>query len=199
MELRNLIEVHLDLARLAKDLDEVGHFARLWSVTRWSREDQAKVFEAAQGFRPLTFDDFVPASAPPHVEVTHLGKNSLPTATRFEKHFIKPSQPDTGDVLIGRNFQFLSPLSGPGFYVAHLSEAGEVNFDYAETPKESLASWGTVRPNDVGISTFIYKDVVDVMRGVSSHVTIGRVKRRGQFLDNWFVLLREDLKEAATS
>jgi hypothetical protein len=198
MELRNLIDVHLDLARLSKYLDEVGPFARLWSVSQWSREDQAKVFEAAKGFRAVTLEDFVPAGAPPHVEVTHQGKNSLPTATRFEKHFFKPSQSDAGDVLIGRNFQLLSPLSGPGFYVARPSqEAGEVDFDYMATPKETLPGWGEVRPNEGVISQFVYKDMVDVMRGLSSHVTIGRIRRKGQFIDNWFVLVREDLKDPA--
>jgi hypothetical protein len=33
------------------------------------------------------------------------------------------------------------------------------------------------------------------MRGLSSHVTIGRAKRKGRWLDNWFVLVREDPRE----
>ncbi len=195
MELRNLIDVHLDLPRLAKDLDELGQFGRLWSVNRWSRDDQAKVFEAAKGFRPVALDDFVPPSVAPRTEVVHHGKNSLPTASHFAKHFFKPSPSETEpkDVLIGRNFQALSVFSGPGFYVARKStENGEVDLDYTMTPGETLASWGAVRSNAGGISHFVYHGMVDVMRGLSSHVTVGRLKKKGQWLDNWFVLVRED-------
>lgn len=193
MELRNLIETHLDLPRLAKDLDEVGHFARVWSIMQWSREDQASLFEAAKGFRPVTLDDFVPPSTAPRAEVVHRGKNSLPVASRFDKHFFRSSGDGMKDVLIGRNFQALSPLSGPGFYVARPgAESGEIDLDYATTPGETLDSWGKVRNNASGISRFIYFGVVDVMRGISSNVTIGRVKKSGHYIDNWFVLVRDD-------
>ncbi len=193
MELRNLIEIHLDLPRLAKDLDEVGHFARLWSVSQWTREDQATVFEAAKGFRPVTLDDFVPPTVPPRTEVIHHGKNSLPAASHFEKRFIKLARDDARDVLVGRNFQPLSLLTGPGYYVARPSaESGEVDLDYTMTPVETLETWGALRSNDGGVSRFVYYGLVDVMRGVSSHVTVGRGKKKGRYVDNWFVLVRGD-------
>jgi hypothetical protein len=196
MELRNLIDTHLDLPRLSKDLDECGHFARIWSTRRWTREDQARLFEAAKGFRALTLEDFVPSTVAPRVEVTHIGTNSLPVATHFEKHFFKPAQDGAKDVLFGRNFQALSVFSGPGFYVARPSaEPGEVDFDYAATPAETLDAFGPVKSNAGGISTFVYQGCVDVMRGISSHVTIGRLKRNGHYIDNWFVLVREDVPE----
>jgi hypothetical protein len=39
------------------------------------------------------------------------------------------------------------------------------------------------------------------MRGISSHVTIGRAKKGGpketsQWMDNWFVLVRDDASES---
>jgi hypothetical protein len=36
--------------------------------------------------------------------------------------------------------------------------------------------------------------MIDVMRGVSTHVSIGRARRGGKMSDNWFVLCREDPK-----
>ena len=197
MELRNLIDTHFDLARLSKDLDECGHFARVWSVNRWSRDDQSKLFEAAKGFRSVTLDDFVPSSVAARVEVTHVGKNTLPAASHFEKHFFKPGREDAKDTLVGRNFQSASTFTGPGYFVARAAdEGGEVALDYAMTPAETLESWGPIRSNAGGISTFVYENMVDVLRGISSHVTIGRVRKKGQFLDNWFVLVREDVREA---
>jgi hypothetical protein len=196
MELRNLIDTHLDLARLSRDLDEVGHFARVWSTSQWSREDQAKVFEAAKDFRPLSLDDFVPPSVAARTEVTHIGKNTLGAFTHFEKHLFKPARDDAKDVLVGRNFQSTSTFTGPGFFVARPgTEAGEVEFDYAATPAETLDSWGAIRPNAGGISALVYGDMFDVMRGVSSHVTIGRLKKKGRLVDNWFVLVRQDVGE----
>jgi hypothetical protein len=201
MELRNLIDTHLDLPRLSKDLDEVGHFARVWSTSHWSREDQARLYEAAKGFRPLSLDDFVPPAVAARTEVTHIGKNSLPTLSHFEKHLFKPAHDAAKDVLVGRNFQSASVFTGPGFFVARAgAEAGEVDFDYAATPAETLDAWGAVRANAGGISALVYGGgMLDVMRGISSHVTIGRLKRKGQALDNWFVLVREDAREPGTS
>ncbi|HEV3191431.1 MAG TPA: hypothetical protein VGY54_13075, partial [Polyangiaceae bacterium] len=69
MDLQNLIEVHLDIPRLAKDLDELGHAGRVWSVRQWTRANMAILWDAAKGFRPITLDDYVPPGVPPHVAV----------------------------------------------------------------------------------------------------------------------------------
>jgi hypothetical protein len=201
MELRNLIDTHLDLPRLSKDLDECGHFARMWSVSRWTREDQAKVFEAAKGFRPVTLEDFVPSSVPPRTEVTHIGKNTLPPPlTHVEKRFFRPAKEGAGDVIVGRNYNPFEAFSGPGFFVGRLAaEAGEVDLDYTLTPVETLDSFGAIKSNEGGISTFVFAGLVDVMRGISSHVTIGRGKKKGVYIDNWFVIVREDPPQAPAS
>jgi hypothetical protein len=72
------------------------------------------------------------------------------------------------------------------------AEGGEVDFDYTASPSETLESWGPVRSNEGGISRLVYFGITDVMRGISSHVTVGRLKRGARFVDNWFVLVRED-------
>lgn len=192
MQLRNLIDNHLDLARLSKDLDEIGHFARVWSVNQWTRADMARVWEAAKGFRPVNLDDFVPPSTPPLIQVIHEGKNSLPAFTVFQKRFCRPADPHAADCLVGYNHQAFSPVTGPGYYVAHPSaEAGEVEIDHTMVPKEKPDDWPTIIGNDARLGRFVYQGLVDVVRGISSHVTIGRVKK-GNWLDSWFVLVRED-------
>jgi hypothetical protein len=196
MELKNLIETHLDLPRLSKDLDELGHAGRVWAVRQWTRANMATLWSAAKDFRPVTLDDFVPPSIGPLVDVTHEGKNSLPAHTHFQKHFCKPKDPEAKDVLVGFNHQSLSALTGPGYYVAHLStDAGEVDIDYTRLPKEKPDAWPPIVSNSARLGRFVYFGMIDVMRGLSSHVTIGRAKRKGRWLDNWFVLVREDPRE----
>ena len=39
-------------------------------------------------------------------------------------------------------------------------------------------------------SRFVYAGMIDMLRGVSKHVTIGRAIRNGKEADNWFLLCR---------
>jgi hypothetical protein len=200
MELKNLIDPHLDLPRLAKDLDELGTPARVWATRQWTRPIQAKLFEAAKGFRPVTLDDYVPPDVGPHVQVITHGMNTLPAHNHFQKRFAKPVDPEVKDQLVGYNFQSLSPFTGPGYYVAHpASEAGEVDIDYTMLPKEKLEAWPAIVPNSARLGRFIYYGMVDVMRGISSHVSIGRARKKSGWMDAWFVLVREDPQPPAAT
>ena len=42
-----------------------------------------------------------------------------------------------------------------------------------------------------GLSRFVYGFMVDTLRGVSEHVTIGSAARRGKDHGSWFILCRE--------
>jgi hypothetical protein len=193
MDLTNLIETRLDLPRLSKDLNELGHPARMWAVRQWTRPVQAKLWDAARGFRAVTLDDYVPADIAPRVEVIHHGVNTLPAHHNFPKRVARPADPDIHDQLVGYNFQSLSGATGPGYYVAHpAAEAGEVDIDYTLVPKEKLDAWPPIVPNSARLGRFVYDGMVDVMRGVSSHVSIGRVRKKSGWQDAWFVLVRED-------
>jgi hypothetical protein len=193
MELKNLIENHLDMTRLAKDLDELGTAARVWAVRQWHGATQAKLWEAAKGFRPVTLDDYVPADIGPRIEVIHHGMNTLPAHNHFQKRFARPADPETKDQLVGFNFQSLSGLTGPGYYVAHAStEPGEVDIDYTMVPKEKPDSWPTIVDNSGRLGRFVYYGMIDVMRGISTHVSIGRAKKKHGWMDAWFILVRED-------
>jgi hypothetical protein len=198
MELKNLIETHLDLPRLAKDLDELGHPARVWATRQWTRVTMATLYEATKGFRPVSLDDFVPPSVEPLKEVIHHGKNSLPAHTHFQKRFCKPKDPEAKDTLIGFNVQSLAPVTGPGYFVMHASsEPGELDIDYTMLPREKPDTWPPILPNSARLSRFIYHGTVDVMRGIASHVTIGRARKKSGWMDAWFVLVREDPQPAS--
>jgi hypothetical protein len=220
MDLRNLIETHLDLPRLSKDLDELGPWARTWAVHQWTRADMATLWEAAKGFRPLTLADFVPESVPPLVEVIHEGKNSLPAQTHFQKRFCRPGyrEGEGGGAgqgrLIGYNRQSLTPLTGPGYYVAHPSaNPGEVDIDYTMLPTQKPSHWPPIVASRARLGRFVYDGMIDVMRGLSSAVTIGRARnaraahaaggaseaRLDAWLDTWFVLVRQEPIASARS
>jgi len=207
MDLRNLIVTRVDIARLSKDLDELGHPGRLWAVHQWTPSDMAKLWDAAHGFRPITLDDFVPSSVEPLVEVIHHGKNSLGAFQFFEKRFCRPKEaPKDGEPphLFGLNRQSISPATGPGYFVAHPAAGegaagGEVDIDYTMLAKEKVPSWPPIEPAGARLGRFIYQGTVDVMRGISSHVTIGRARRKRGWMNAWFVLVREDPKPAAAA
>ncbi|MDP9150108.1 MAG: hypothetical protein M3O36_09230 [Myxococcota bacterium] len=194
MELRNLIEVHLDLPRLARDLDQLGHLGRDWAVRQWSRATMATLWDAAKGFRPVTVDDLVPLSVPPLVEMVHEGKSSHVALTAVQRLFCRPCESTATDLVYGFGRHALSSLTGPGYHVAHPSaEAGEVALDYAMLPSEKPTHWPPLEQSSARLGHFLYRERIDVLRGVSAHVSIGRTKKtQSGWTDQWFVLVRED-------
>ncbi|MEO0322389.1 MAG: hypothetical protein AAF447_05505 [Myxococcota bacterium] len=90
------------------------------------------------------------------------------------------------------NDETLRLLMGPGYFVVRPHHvAGELAIDYRELPEAPAPGWPPIRGNDARLSRFVYAGTVDVLRGVSAHVTVGRASRDGRFLPAWFVLCRE--------
>ena len=48
-----------------------------------------------------------------------------------------------------------------------------------------------MRRNEIGLSRFVYGHMIDTLRRVSEHVTIGSAARKGRELGSWFVLARQ--------
>jgi len=59
-------------------------------------------------------------------------------------------------------------------------------------PSEHPEDWPEIRVNERGLSRFVYGFMVDTVRRVSEHVTIGSAARRGKDMGSWFILCRED-------
>lgn len=187
-------ETPLRIKELAALLDGASHDERVTFVRSTSRTDQRRLWLAAAGFLPLALADLVPAQRADGETVRHFGKNTLPAFTHFEKRFCRPAgqDPQQPARLFGFNFQALARLTGPGYYVAHADPAlPEVLIDYRELPSAAPAGWPPLRRNEVGLARFVYGFMLDRLRRVSEHVTIGSAARNGRDLGSWFLLTRE--------
>lgn len=196
MDLGVLLEPTLDLPRLAEVLDGLGHEGRLHTVRGWGKRTQARLFEALKGFRPATAEAFVPAGVPEGTPVVHWGKNTLPAFSDFQKRFVK--LPGVAD-LVGYNEGATRPLVGPGYYEARI-EDGECVVDYTRLPARGAEGWPPVISNEARFGFLVWKGMVDFVRPLSAHVSVGRAAKVGRggdvraakAMDAWFCLVRED-------
>lgn len=189
-----LRETPVPMKEIAALLDGASHDERVIWVRERRRGDQRRLWQAAEGFLPLSLQDLVPAARADGETVRHFGKNTLPAFTHFEKRFCRPAgeDPRAPRALHGFNFQALAWLTGPGYYVAHADpDRPEVLIDYREIPREAPPGWPVLRRNEVGLARFVYGFMVDRLRRVSEHVTIGSAARNGRDLGSWFLLTRE--------
>jgi hypothetical protein len=181
-------------AEIAAFLDRLSHEERVAAIRGTGRADQRALYRAVEGCGAVTLTDLVPPHAPALATVRHSGRNTLPAFTHFEKRFCRPEgeSATAPERLWGFNFQRLQPLTGPGYFVARSDAArGEVRIDYRELPEFAPPGWPPVRSNERGLSRFVYGFMVDTLRRVSEHVTIGSAARRGRDLGSWFLLCRE--------
>jgi hypothetical protein len=182
----------LDVHELGRYLDGLAADARLVAVRSLTGAQQALLHEAAKGARKLTLEDLVPSATAPLGEVTHEGKNSLLLFSRFAKVFCRP-KPDSQEVWgYNRAGGFVQTVVGPGYFVAYEGPGDEVLVDYTRLPKGKASSWPEIMSNEARLSRFVYSGMIDALRGVSSHVSVGRAIRNGKVQDNWFVLCRQD-------
>jgi len=189
-----LRDAQVDPSAIRDLLDGLSHGERVDAIRSLGRGAQRRLYAAVDGFLPLRLADLVPPSVEDGATVRHFGRNTLPVFTHFEKRFCRPVGADsrTPDALHGFNFQKLAPLTGPGYFVAREDpNRPEVWVDYTRLPDAHPAGWPEIVPNDRSLSRFVYGFMVDTLRRVSEHVTIGSAARRGRDLGSWFVLCRE--------
>jgi hypothetical protein len=122
------------------------------------------------------------------------GENTLPPGLdRFQKHFVLRN-----GRIQGINVQRFSWLTGPGHFTVRpqddgpFDEPGSAVFDYTMLPPDAPPQWPAVVPNDAGISTLVYAHMLDRMRRVSRHLTVGKAFKRGASANQFFVLLRPE-------
>lgn len=197
MNLNLFFDPKVDLENLRRVLDGVGHTARVHAIRALTTKQLAALYEASADAEPLTLDYFAP-STDPLVEVIHHGHNSLVAFTSFQKRFCRPDG-DAGDVLWGynHNMKIEETFIGPGYFVASVTDKGEVKIDYGQLPPRKPASWPRIIPNGSRFGFLVWSGMEDYCRKVSEHVTIGRAYRGGKPFDAWFALCREDPKPAA--
>jgi hypothetical protein len=188
------IETSVDPRGIARFLDGLTQAERVVAVRALGRPEQRRLYAAVAGALPLHLADLVPAAAADLAPVRHYGRNTLPAFTLFEKRFCRPRGADRqkpGE-LWGYNHQSTAWLTGPGYFVAYEDPARpEVLIDYTRLPAGRAEGWPEVRGNERGLSRFVYGFMVDRLRRVSEHVTIGSAARHGRDIGSWFVLCRE--------
>ncbi|MCA9506641.1 MAG: hypothetical protein KC616_26375, partial [Myxococcales bacterium] len=187
-------------AEIARFLDGLSHADRVLAIRDLRRADQRRLYEAVDGFAAVALADLVPPSTPDVVPVRHYGKNTLPAFTHFEKRFARGRGDDAAKPaeLYGFNFQSMSPVTGPGYFVAVDNperKGREVWVDYRRVPDAATTplpeGWPPVRSNERGLSVLVYGHMVDTLRRVSEHVTIGSAAKNGKDIGSWFALCRE--------
>lgn len=172
-------------------MDGIGHDERVRVTHAMVRKDQKAMWELSKGYRPISLADLV-ATTSAFVQVRHIGKNTLPVFTKFEKRMCRPEQQGKQEQLIGYNWGFTQRFVGPGYFVAYYNEKTlEVDIDYRLVPKSKPADWPEIKDNNSGMGKLVFGNMVDSLRRISEHVTIGAAARNGKPLGSWFVLCRE--------
>lgn len=180
---------------LARLLDGLSDELRPRVVRCLGPASQKTLYQKVEGFAPLRLVDLVAPSRRDLEEVRHLGRNTLPAFRIFEKRFCRlpGTNAKSPDTLAGYNFQTMSSVTGPGYFVAlQDEERDEVLVDYGRLPTSRPGDWPEIRSNERGLSRFVYGFMVDTLRRVSEHVTIGSAARKGRDMGSYFVLSRMD-------
>ncbi len=181
----------LDLSALATWLDAADPETRLAAIRSLNKKQQRRLYHSAGNGTKLTIEHFVPNGTETLVEVIHDGKNSLGVFSEFQKRFCRIPGDDTR--LAGYNEGSLRWAIGPGYFVAYdRPEEGEVWIDYRLLPEHKAADWPEIQPQSVRLGRFVYSGMIDVLRPVSTHVTIGRAIIGGKESENYFALCRQE-------
>ena len=182
-------------AKIAALFDGLNAELRTALVRKLGRAEQRALYRKVEGFAPVALVDLVPPNRRDLEEVRHLGLNTLPAFRVFEKRFCRlPGEDATApSALAGYNFQTMSPITGPGYFVAvDDPDHREVLVDYRRLPASKPADWPRIRSNERGLARFVYGFMVDRLRRVSEHVTIGSATRKGREMGSYFALTRCD-------
>ena len=178
---------------LARLLDALADAARPRVVRRLGPSAQRALYEKVAGFASVQLVDLVTPDRGDLEEVRHLGRNTLPAFRIFEKRLCRlPGVPaDRPGTLAGYNHQAMSVVTGPGYFVARDDpDRGEVLIDYGELPEARPPAWPPIQSNERGLARFVYGFMIDRLRRVSEHVTIGSAARKGREMGSYFVLAR---------
>jgi hypothetical protein len=178
-----------DPEHITRELDRLAHAERVLALYGMQRDQLSLLFATFDGYAPMSLDHLVPASARPLHAVRHIGRNSLPMFSHFEKRFYRL---ETSAAVGGANFQSTSVFTGPGYFTASPTrERAEIVIDYSQIPTLAPEGWPALSDNLHGIGRLVYGGMIDTLRKVSEHVSIGAAQKQGQPASAYFVLCRE--------
>jgi hypothetical protein len=177
-----------DPEHIAQRLNNLSHAERVLALQGMNRDQFALLFALVDRFAAMTLDDLVPGDAAPLQPVRHIGYNSLPLFSSFEKRFYRLG---TRAAVGGANFQSTSFATGPGYFTASPdADRREIVIDYSQIPDLAPEGWPALSDNRHGIGRLVYGGMVDKLRKVSAHVSIGAAHKQRQPASAYFVLCR---------
>jgi hypothetical protein len=167
-------------------LDGLSPTARLAQVLAVTGRGVRRLYDAVAGGAPPTLDELVAQGA--EGVVIYEGRNSLAAFSRFQKRFVRMS-----GLVVGYNHQSMSFVTGPGYFVVHAPSGSgdhgkELDFDYTLAPPGEPVGWPAYRPNESGLSRFVYGGMHDYVRRVARGVVVGKAYRHGVEQDAYFSL-----------
>ena len=176
-----------ELAPLHEALDAAPAEARVhWSRSLSMGELKALWRLAQAADAPLSVDEMVGDEG---VVVTHVGKNSLPVFCNFEKRLVRAPAGIQG---YNHNPGWLTRLIGPGHFTVRQESDTVVLFDYIQLAEDVPSDFPPLAPNVGGLPELVYGHMLDRVRRVSAHATIGRAWKKGKAQPAWFMLVRDD-------
>ena len=184
-----------ELEEVAREFDRLSPGDAVAAARSLSgRRLQRPLWTLAASAAAIRTEDLLPRDYEPMKPVRFFGKNSLPAFTQFEKICCRPPAGQGNDRLWGFNETRVRGVVGPGYFVVHDtpgSAAGGAAFDYTMLPERPADGWPPIKPNDAGLSRFVYNGTIDYMRRVARDVFIGSATRGDKPMDSYFVLVRE--------
>ena len=144
MDVQRFVEPTVNVERLVRLLDGIGHEGRYHTIRTWSRRDLSRIFDAVKGHKPVDLDFFDADVRSPRRRGHDL-HNALPAMTPpIQKRFARI--PDDADHLVGFNPQPWGRFTGPGCFTA--TRAGRARRGSSSTtrklPSVKPADWPAV-------------------------------------------------------
>lgn len=183
----DLLKQGVSRREIESHLDGLAIRERLEQVLAVTGKDVGRLYDAVDGAPTIALEDIAPKSEKGTVILE--GRNSLPgPVSRFQKRFQW-----VGDVLTGYNHQWVSPLTGPGYFVVKAAPGtgahpSELFFDYTVTPPAAPAGWPPYKSNDRGLSKLVYGGMIDTCRRVATGVLVGKAYKHGKAEGAYFTL-----------
>jgi hypothetical protein len=184
--LARLLQTGAGARDIESHLDALDPAARLEQVLAVTGRGVKRLYDAVGGGAPPTLEELIPEGFE-GVRI-YEGRNSLAAFTRFQKRFVRMS-----GLVVGYNHQSMAFVTGPGYFVVHApsgeGEWGkELDFDYTAKPPGEPAGWPAYKPNERGLSRFVYGHMHDYVRRVARGVVVGKAYRHGVEQDAYFSL-----------
>ena len=197
VKLSELIREDSRIEDIAEHLDKLDPAERRQQTLDVDGKLQKILYERAQMSAPVDLEFFVPSHVADTTEVIHYGRNSQPAFKYFQKRWSRPAGRE--GQLFGYNEARARPLIGPGYFVAHPTDAdgsdvrGAVVVDYFMLPDAAVpAGWPAIKPNNHCLQMFVYNKTRDYMRRISEHVSIGIAYRKEKTVLGYFLLCRDE-------